>query len=436
MVKKFFRERGFSGIGMGDDCEGATSLNFFLNLWSYEHAHVSIEGDGPRQDLCEELLTNAYRLKRLVSCTKILYLFTQQKIPLGLEPRLEEKMSTSANSYYVTTFYRFIPLQNLTQIQMDLEKKADSLNVKGLVILSHEGFNATCAAEDSHQLVLWKNFIRLYFKIPQLFFKDSVSDVAPFRRFKIKVRSEIVTAGVPDRVPPEGRNHHLTPAEWHQVLQEENDFVLIDTRNWYEYKIGTFKGALNPDIEKFTDFPDYIEAQGISKNKKMLIFCTGGIRCEKGILELQEQGYDNVYQLEGGILNYIKEFPREKFEGECFVFDHRVALDQDLLPSKTYGLCPHCGQPSHVKIVCKRCDTQEALCDECVTIDFKKDTCSKNCAHQYQLFPDRKGPKQLVPFVVEKMHAQGKKTELPQIQVSRRKMVIVNGKGIAKTFSS
>jgi UPF0176 protein len=271
--------------------------------------------------------------------------------------------------------------------------------------------------------------------LPDLFFKDSVSDKAPFRRFKVKIREEIVTTGIPEMMPPDGKNHHLSPAEWNRVLKEEaDDIVMIDTRNWYEYKIGTFKGAMNPNIEKFTDFPQYIEAQGISKDKKMLIFCTGGIRCEKGILELQKQGYDNVFQLDGGIINYMKEYPRDQFEGECFVFDHRVALDQDLQPSKKYGLCPHCGQPSEIKIDCKRCDSEELICVDCAELEFKKDTCSKNCVHQFKLHPDKKGLKQLVPFEIEKLNTQG--LEAPALRVSKTKMITLNENGEAKTTST
>jgi UPF0176 protein len=236
-------------------------------------------------------------------------------------------------------------------------------------------------------------------------------------------------------VPPDGKNHHLSPAEWNRVMKEETDYVMIDTRNWYEHKIGTFKGALNPDIEKFTDFPEYIEAQGIEKDKKMLIYCTGGIRCEKGILELQKQGYDNVFQLDGGIINYMKEFPNDQFEGECFVFDHRVALDQNLAPSIKYGLCPHCGQPSEIKIECKRCDSEELICVDCGKEEFKKDTCSKNCAYQYELHPNKKGAKQIVPFVVEKMKDAGIE-ELPVIAVSKNKVVVVNDKGQSETVST
>lgn len=339
---------------------------------------------------------------------------------------------TTTSNYYVTTFYKFLTLTDVPAVQKDLEAKAEELNVKGLVILGTEGFNSTCAAPSAESFAAWKQFIRDYFQLPELFFKDSESHKAPFRRFKVKVREEIVTTGIPEIMPPEGKNHHLSPEEWNRVLKEESDFVMIDTRNWYEYKIGTFKGAMNPNIEKFTDFPEYIEQQGISKDKKMLIFCTGGIRCEKGILELQKQGYDNVFQLEGGIINYMKEFPNDQFEGECFVFDHRVALDQNLQPSTQYGLCPHCGQPSEVKITCKRCDSEELICVDCAKLEFKQDTCSKNCAHQYKLHPGKKGPKQLVPFEVEKLKAQGAET-IPTIRVSKTKVVTVNNNGESQT---
>ena len=161
--------------------------------------------------------------------------------------------------------------------------------------------------------------------------------------------------------------------------------MLIDTRNWYEYRLGTFRGALNPGIEKFTDFPDFIQKQGIGKHQKMLIFCTGGIRCEKGILDLEQNGYQNVFQLEGGILNYLEQYPNQKFEGECFVFDRRVAVDQNLEPSKRYTLCPHCGQPADRRIECGLCDQPAQICLECEGMQVKGVTCSKNCAHHYSL---------------------------------------------------
>jgi UPF0176 protein len=210
---------------------------------------------------------------------------------------------------------------------------------------------------------------------------------------------------------------------------------MIDTRNWYEYKIGTFQGALNPDIEKFTDFPEYIEKQGISKDKKMLIFCTGGIRCEKGILELQQQGYEKVYQLEGGILNYLAQYPRDEFKGECFVFDHRVAVDQNLSPSKNYVLCPHCGQPGDTSIVCKRCDHEDKICESCAQLTYKKETCSKNCAHQWELNPGRKGLRQLLPFELENQVLTGVSAPDTEIRVTRKKVTRINENGQAVTAS-
>lgn len=304
-------------------------------------------------------------------------------------------------TYYITTYYRFIPIQDVEKTQKFFEELAEKTNTRGLVILAHEGFNSTVSAKSVADLTAYKNGVLNYFGLSELNFKDSTSDRSPFRRFKVKIRSEIVTLGTPELVPPEGQNFHLSPTEWNNVLKNEKDFLMIDTRNWYETKIGTFKGAVNPMTDQFTDFPKFMESQNVSKDKKVLIFCTGGIRCEKGILELHKQGYKNVYQLYGGILNYLQEYPHDQYEGECFVFDHRVAVDQDLKPTKQYDLCPHCGQPGKTELDCKRCDTHAMICEDCAKIEWKKETCSKNCAYQYELHPERKAPRQVLPFELE-----------------------------------
>ncbi len=307
----------------------------------------------------------------------------------------------NGTQHYVAAFYQFMPLENPELAQKNLEAKAEELGVKGLVILGREGFNSTCSSHTLESFEAWKNYIKHYFNTPDLVFKESMTSKSPFRRFKVKIREEIVTAGIPEMTPPPGKNNHLTPEEWDQVLTQESDYALIDTRNWYEYKIGTFRGAINPNLEKFTEFPRYIDDQGIPKDKKILIFCTGGIRCEKGILELQKQGYKNVYQLDGGILNYFKESKNSQYDGECFVFDHRVAVDQKLQPTLRYGLCPHCGQPGESKITCTRCDSEALICETCAAIPFKQSTCSKNCAHHFELNPSKKGQKQVVPFEIK-----------------------------------
>jgi UPF0176 protein len=290
-----------------------------------------------------------------------------------------------ANQHYVTTFYKFKPLSQIETVKGDLERWAAELKVLGLIIIGAEGFNATVSCHDSQDMERFKDFVRSYFSEPTLFFKDSQSHKKPFRRFKVKVRPEIVTLAVPDLVPNEEKNHHLSPAEWNSVLKTEEDVLVIDTRNWYETKIGTFERAVNPGIDKFSEFPAFVEKNQIPKDKKMLIFCTGGIRCEKGILELQEQGFSNVYQLDGGILNYLDQFPNDQFKGECFVFDQRVALTQTLAPSEKYSLCPHCGQPADIPMTCGYCSSSALVCDRCVTREWKKDTCSKDCSYQFEL---------------------------------------------------
>jgi len=303
--------------------------------------------------------------------------------------------------YFISTFYKFKHVANPEQLKLSLEELAAKTQTIGLIIVGHEGLNATVASPTVDNLNEFKAGVLQLLDLTDLMFKDSEADVMPFRRFKVKIRNEIVTLGTPELAPDTEKNHHLSPSEWNNVLKNEKDYVMIDTRNWYETKIGTFKGAVNPKTDQFTEFPKFMEKNNFAKDKKVLIFCTGGIRCEKGILELQRQGYDEVYQLEGGILNYLKEYPNDQFEGECFVFDHRVAVDQNLAATEKYKLCPHCGQPADTPVECKRCDTHTAICEDCATLTWKQDTCSKNCAYQYELHPDRKGERQILPYQSE-----------------------------------
>jgi len=296
-------------------------------------------------------------------------------------------------NWHITTFYYFLPLKNLVLHKLAWEISAKRLGVEGLLILGPEGFNTTCAAQSKQNLKAFKAWVLSRYPASHgMLFKDSHSHITPFRRYKVKIRPEIVTLHAPEFVPDNNPHSHLSPSEWNNILKHDSEAVVIDTRNWYEYEIGTFERALNPNIEKFTEFPEWFEKQGIKKDQKILIFCTGGIRCEKGIYELERQGYPNVYQLEGGIINYIEKYPHDQFKGECFVFDRRVALDQNLQPSGRYALCPHCGQPAHVHKECKHCDTEYIVCATC---DLKKELenlCSKNCAYQFHHHPKIKEP--------------------------------------------
>ena len=236
---------------------------------------------------------------------------------------------------------------------------------------------------------------------PELQFKDSQADKLPFARFKVDLRAEIITTKDPllsaqglqtpqtSQVPqtsqtsqvsqvPQGT--HLTPSEWHQMMESDPDVVVVDTRNDYETEIGVFEGALDPKIKKFSEFKEFVERDGLPKHKKLLMYCTGGIRCEKAVPDVQRLGYENVYQLQGGILRYLEEYPEGFFKGECFVFDHRVAVDSKLQPSKLYKLCPHCGNPGQESISCVNCGEGAIICHRCMP-QSERNTCSKNCAY-------------------------------------------------------
>lgn len=286
--------------------------------------------------------------------------------------------------FAVTTFYKFIDLSSdrIEQIKCLLNGVASELDVRGLLLLAPEGCNATLAVP-AGKLQIFKSRLLEVPEFSGLIFKDSASEQAPFRRFKIDVRPEIVTLKADGCKPASSQNNHLSPDEWQRILEAEEDFVLIDTRNFYETELGMFHGAVDLKLEKFSDFPEAVEKLGIEKDRKVLMYCTGGIRCEKAILSMQSAGYSKVYQLEGGILKYLEQYPKQKFNGECFVFDHRVAVDQELAPSKKFKLCPHCGNPANTPLDCEECGAGTMICASCHA-ESHRNSCSKNCAYHLQ----------------------------------------------------
>ncbi len=302
------------------------------------------------------------------------------------------------SKYKVQTFYFFKDLKSeeLFSIRAWLVGQAKAFNVLGLVILGTEGLNTTLASTDEGSLDQFVNKLSDFFENPKLsVIKRSDSDKAPFRRFVVKIREEIVTLGRPEFVPS-GNHRHLTPEEWDQMLSQD-DVVIVDTRNDYEVEIGTFEKAIDLQIKEFTDFPEAMKKLETDKSKPHMIFCTGGIRCEKAIYELENQGYEKVFQLDGGILNYMEQFPEGKFKGECFVFDSRVSVNKDLKPSSVYSLCPQCGEVGSIEITCKKCDEPSKLCKKCIEMVETKpeyETCSKNCRYHYARSPKTKGPQQ------------------------------------------
>jgi len=291
----------------------------------------------------------------------------------------------STEDFTVSAFYFFtrIAPPQLVDVRQCFEGFAEKTGLKGLVVLGAEGINATIAGtaevvKEFHEL------LRRVFPSADYTPKESRATKMPFARFKVDVRPEIITTKDLSISSEESQGTHLTPQEWHEMIANDPEVVLVDTRNDYETEVGVFEGAIDPKIKKFSDFQRYVEEQGLPKDKKLFLYCTGGIRCEKAVPEVKRLGYDKVYQLEGGILRYLEEYPDGFFKGECFVFDHRVAVDSHLQPSKTYKLCPHCGNPAKESIACGKCGKDTVVCHRCIERVERK-TCSKNCAHHTKL---------------------------------------------------
>lgn len=297
---------------------------------------------------------------------------------------------TTAPTWSVSSFYFFVNLEEklglLPQEFAQRLREAAPSELRGLFIVGPDGVNCSFATTAPDTRAHFEGFLSRLLKLPVaeagvVYFKHSESEKPPFSDLKIKIRSEIVTTGAPELLPKDqGKHQHLTPEQWQAELQQGIAKV-IDTRNWYESDIGTFRNAVCPPIENFTEFPDWMEQNFPNKDEKILMFCTGGIRCEKGLPLLESRGYKNVYQLQGGILNYLKELPNQDFIGECFVFDQRVAVDQHLQPSQSYHLCPHCGQPAKESLACGECNRDAYVCARCRPTH---PTCSKNCNYHHQ----------------------------------------------------
>jgi UPF0176 protein len=282
-------------------------------------------------------------------------------------------------SVQITAFYKFLPIAKaeLPALRQKLLSFGVERDMCGLVLLAEEGINGTVCGE-AHAIRKWKDF--LIDRFGGIDFKDSAAARPVFKHWAVKIKPEIVAIKKSD-IQPRGTHKHLSPEEWHAMLNE--DVVLVDARNSYEYGIGAFENAIDPGLESFQQFPEYAKHANLPKQKKILLYCTGGIRCEKAILEMEKNGYENVYQLQGGILAYLRQFPEGKFKGECFVFDRRVAVDEHLRPSAKYSLCPHCGHPGDVQVQCLRCSKPGLICTACAA-HRECNTCSKDCKHRLQ----------------------------------------------------
>ena len=256
-------------------------------------------------------------------------------------------MNSQNNHHSITicALYKFVRLPAFESLREPLLQHMISSDVKGTLLLASEGINGTIAGSQADiDSVL--TFLGQQPGLDNLSHKESYSETNPFHRTKVKLKKEIVTMGVEGIDPNQVVGTYVKPKDWNDLISDP-EVLLIDTRNDYEVGIGTFKNAVNPKTNAFQEFPQYV-AQNLDKNthKKVAMFCTGGIRCEKSTAYLKEQGFDEVYHLEGGILKYLEEVPSEEtlWEGECFVFDGRVAVNHDLEQGQ-YDQCYACRLP-------------------------------------------------------------------------------------------
>lgn len=245
----------------------------------------------------------------------------------------------------ISALYHFVILEDYADLRQPLLDLMLKNNIKGTLLLAREGINGTVAGsqESIDTLLSWFKMDSRLIDIRQ---KSSYDNKMPFYRTRVKLKKEIVTMGVEGIDPNHVVGTYVKPEDWNELISDP-DVTLIDTRNDYEIGIGTFKNALSPDTETFRQFPDYVKQKmDPSKHKKVAMFCTGGIRCEKSTAYLKEQGFDEVYHLQGGILKYLEKVPEEEslWQGECFVFDNRVSVTHSLEKGR-YDQCHACRLP-------------------------------------------------------------------------------------------
>ena len=255
----------------------------------------------------------------------------------------------SKSKYLVAALYHFVELADYESLQQPLTDFCEQRDIIGTLLLAREGINGTVAGPEKGVRELL-DFLHADPRMVGLEHKEAWADVRPFYRLKIKLKKEIVTLGIPDLKTAEMVGKYVPPAEWNELINQP-DVVLIDTRNDYEVGIGTFKNAINPKTDSFSQFPEWVAEQRkpggvLADNPRVAMFCTGGIRCEKSTAFMRSQGFEDVYHLQGGILKYLEEIPENQstWVGECFVFDERVSVGHGL-ERGDYSFCRACRMP-------------------------------------------------------------------------------------------
>ena len=267
----------------------------------------------------------------------------------------------------VASFYRFLDLEDPAGFRDELQAVCTEHDLLGTVLVAVEGFNGSVAGDAAaiRSMFGWIER-RLEFAEPVEARWNEVAE-APFRRLRVRIKKEIVTLGRPDILPHQKTGTYVSGEEWNRLI-EDPDVLVIDTRNHYEYEVGTFPNAVDPETDSFREFPAFAEKLAeTDKDRPLAMFCTGGIRCEKATALMLELGFEQVYHLQGGILKYLEEMPaaENRWNGECFVFDTRVAVDRDLAEGG-YVQCHACRRPLSAEDLASPDYKEGVSCPKCI----------------------------------------------------------------------
>lgn len=290
----------------------------------------------------------------------------------------------SEKAYRVLLYYKYVDIAEPEQFVQDHKALCKKLNLKGRILIGSEGINGTLAGrtEDTDE---YKRIMGEDERFADIHWKEDAYDSIPFPKLKVKYREEIVTLGLPGEAPSSRGGEHLSPEEWHKMAADENA-VILDARNDYEWEIGKFKDAILPDVKTFREFPQWVKDHKEElEGKKVLMYCTGGIRCERASTVLKDEGLDDVYQLSGGIVTYGKEIPDGLWEGSCFVFDERMAVQvNDDEHHDVISTCHHCETATDVYYNCcnAQCNKLILLCEECK--ELSNMACSEDCSTKHR----------------------------------------------------
>ncbi|MBK1810870.1 rhodanese-related sulfurtransferase [Clostridium sp. YIM B02505] len=296
------------------------------------------------------------------------------------------------NKYRILLYYKFINIENSKEFSKEHLKLCKDIGLKGRILIADEGINGTVSGT-VEQTEKYINELKRDYRFVDMIFKIDEANEHAFKKMYVRHKNSIITLLPEDDVDPNERvGRYLKPKEFYQMLQRD-DVIIVDGRNDYEYNIGHFRGAIKPNVSNFKEFPKWID-DNLSeyKNKKILTYCTGGIRCEKLTGVLLDHGFDDVYHLEGGIVTYGKdtEVRGKLWDGKCYVFDERVSVrinntDEDIVISK----CTHCGEASDRYINCTNddCHKQHICCEKCEK--EQEGFCSNNCRQHILEHPDR-----------------------------------------------